>query len=298
MSELADFGLPATLTLAQVKQASALIDGFLSRPEGLVWSPDAAGTPAYMAALPTALSLAGAGPISPGANVVVPYVGPSLDNNNVGETLLLDRVNGAAVESCIIQAVNTSPNSVVLTKVLFAHADACTMEFGLSIMEQKEMPKDRSTTLLSKFPIWSLQSGVGRYGYARRSAQVIGAYQDFNLLAIVSNFGGPPLWIPWATANASINRKMGELWVPAGILLAYYTEVKVWYIAGYSVKNLPFAIKQACANILNVIKETGLGANIRRRDQVGGTATSKFENNLIDVNTREMLRPFAARNLM
>jgi hypothetical protein len=291
------FGIPATTTTALVQQAGALVDGYLARPGGLVWSPDATGAPAYMAALASSITLAVGSPgIAPGANIVVPYSGPSLDNNSVGEVVIVDRTDEDTVEACVITAVSQSaPNTITLQNVQFAHDPGAKMEFGLTLQEQKEMPKDRSTTVLAEGPVMQLLSGVGRYGYGRRSTQVAGNFQEFNLLAAVSNFGGPPLWIPWTVTDASINRLTGEVWVPAGILLAYYTEVKIWYVAGFQKSAIPWNIKQATANIVNVIKETGLGANIRRREMRDGVGVNKFENNLIDFNTREMLKPYHAR---
>lgn len=295
--EYADFGLPSTVTEAVVRQASTLIDQYLARPGGLVWSPDATGAPAYQEALPTSLTLAaGSGGITPGLNIVVPYSGPALDNNSVGEVVIVDKLNEAAIEACVIIAVGNSPNTVTLGTVLFSHVAGTTMELGNVLNEQKELPKDRPITRLSDFPVMQLQSGVGRYGYGRRSEQIMGYFQDFNLLAVVSNFGGPPLWIPWTVTDASVNRLTGELWVPAGILLAYYTEVKVWYVAGFQRSALPYNVKLACATIATTLKETGLGPNIKQRGQRDGVGSQKFENNIIDANTRDMLAPYHARN--
>ncbi len=296
-SEYASFNLPGTTNDGLVQQASALIDGYLARPEGLVWSPDAAGNPAYMAGLASAITLAsGSGGILAGSNVVVPYSGPSLDDNSIGEVVVIDRTVNTKTESCVITAVTKAPNTLTLSVVQFDHSAGASMELGLVIEEQKEMPKDRSVVLLQMHPVMNLLSGVGRYAYGRRSEQVLGNFQEFNLLAVVNTFGGPPAWIPWPVADASINRRTGECWIPAGMFLAYYTEVKVWYVAGYQKSALPYNVKQACANIVLALKETGLGPNIRRRDQRDGVGTQRFENQMIDINTRNMLDPFHARN--
>jgi hypothetical protein len=295
-SEYASFNLASSTNAGLVQQASALIDGFLQRPEGLVWTEDGSGAPCYMnSPSPTLTLTAPSGGISPGTNVVVQYAGPALDNNSVGEVLVLDRTNTGITEACVIQAVGNSPNTVTLQTVQFAHGSGATMEFGLTIQEQREVPKDRSVVLLANPQIMQLQSGVGRYGYGRRSQQIMGNFQEFNLLAVVSAFGGPPLWIPWQTTDAGLNRSTGECWIPAGILLAYYTEVKIWYIAGFQQSALPFNVKQACANIVGQLKETGLGPNIRRRDQKDGVGSQRFENEMIDPNSRDLLRPYHAR---
>jgi len=294
-SEYAEFDLPSTVNPALVLQAGSLIDGHLKRRGGCIWSPDATGLPAYMPALPTSLRLASASAISPGTGVVVSYDGPTLDNNWVGEVVILDRDDEDAVEAVVIQAINSSPKSIQFYTVQFAHGADCTMEFGLTCCEQKDLPNNRPITMLSEWPVMKLLSGAGRYGYGRRSSQVYGNYQDFNLLATVSSFGGPPMWTTWNVDNASVNMNTGEIWVPAGVLLAYFTNVKIWYVAGWKREDLPYDIKRACANLVNILKETGLGANIRRREQTTGTAVSKFENTLIDFDTRTLLQRYHAR---
>lgn len=296
-SEYASFNLPNTINQGMVQQASSLIDGYLQRPEGLIWTADASGAPCYMNAPSASLTLTSTGSFVVGTNIVVPYTGPALDNNSVGEMVVLDRTNVGITEACIIQAVGTSPNTVTLTNVQFPHGSGCKMEFGLTIQEQREVPKDRSVVVLANPQIMQLQSGVGRYGYGRRSQQVMGNFQEFNLLAVVSAFGGPPLWIPWTVTDAGLNRNTSEMWIPAGILLAYYTEIKVWYIAGFQQSALPFNVKQACANICMQLKETGLGPNIRRRDQRDGVGSQRFENEMIDPNTKDLLRPYRTRIL-
>ncbi len=297
-ADYATYGIPSTITEDMVGQATKLIDAFLARPGGLLYSVDYAGNPAYMAGKTTTFTLAApSGGIPSGQNVVVQYSGPTLDNNSVGEVIIIDRLNDNLCEACVIQAVGTNPNTVTLYSVANVHGDGAKMEMGLTLCEQKEMPKDRSTTLLANLPVMNMQSGVGRYGYGRRSQQIAGNFQEFNLLAVVSNFGGPPLWTPWTVGDAGLNRNTGEVWVPAGILLAYYTEVKIWYTSGYSYETLPDQVKFACANVVKALKETGLGANVRNRSTKDGISTQKFENNIIDTNTREMLRPYRARIL-
>jgi len=297
-ADYATYGIAETVTADMVGQATSLINAFLARPGGLLYSVDFAGNPAYMAGKTTSfVLLAGSGGVPSGQNVVVPYSGPTLDNNSVGEVVIIDRTNEDLCEACVISAVGTNPNTVTLYNVQNVHGDGARMELGLTLSEQKEMPKDRSTTLLANLPVMNLQSGVGRYGYGRRSQQISGSFQEMNLLAVVSSFGGPPLWIPWTVTDAGLNRNTGEVWVPAGILLAYYTEVKIWYTSGYSYATLPDQVKFACANVVKALKETGLGPNIKNRETRDGLKSSKFENNIIDANTREMLRPYRARIL-
>lgn len=286
----------AVATETKVRAASQLIDAYLGRPQGLVWVPDALGNPCYMSSPAATQTLKSTGAILPGTSVVVPFTGPGLDGNSVGEVVILDTSSKTLVEACVIQAL--SPGVVTLQSVTNSHAPSCTMDLGLTIMEERELPAQRSIARVAQFPITRLLSGVGRYGYGRRGTQIAGNMQEFNLLAVVSNFGGPPLWIPWTVTNASVSFRTGEIWVPAGVLLDYFTDVRIWYIAGFSASGLPSNIKQACANIILLGKETGLGANIRSRGMRESTTVSKWENNMIDKNTREILDPFKARRFV
>jgi hypothetical protein len=301
-SEVTDYGLPATTTQAQINNASQLIDAFLKRPEGLVWMPDQTGNPCYMAAPTPFLTIKSAQSFSPGSNVTVQYVGANLNSNSIGEVLVLEASNPSNVEACAIVAVNPpvddTPGTITLDTVINSHTSSITMDFGRLITEQREMPENRSVTRCSQLPLLNLRSGVGRYGYGRRSDQTAGDMQEFNLLAVIASFGGPPLWIPWAVANASVEYKSGEIWVPAGVLLAYFSDVKFWYVSGFPFASLDTNVKQACANIIANLGDKGLGANIRTRSLPGSTATTKFENDVIDANTRQMLWPFKARTFV
>ncbi len=291
--DYAAFGLKPTTTADQVQRASAFIDGYLKRAEGLVWLPDASGAPAYMAAPSPQMTLHSAGAIPTGNSIAVPYAGPAFDNNIIGEVVVLDRGNPGAVEACVISAV--APGQVTLSGVKFPHAAGATLDFGLVITEERQLPNERSVARVAATPVMRLLSGLGRYGYGRRSEQKAGDIEEFNLLATVSSFGGPPLWVPWDVGSASVSPFTGEIWVPAGVLLAYYSEVRIRYVGGWSQAGLPGAIKQACANITAVLQETGLGANIRARGSKDGIRTEKFENTLIDADTRQMLEPYRPR---
>jgi hypothetical protein len=300
-SEYADYGVPQATTV-QVRAATKLIDAHLARPEGLIYQTDAAGNPCYMVAPTPKFTLTAGAAISPGSSVVLPYAGARLDNNSIGEVLVLDRTDDTLVEACVIQgltpAVDGNPATITLQTINNSHASGCTMDVGLSICEEFELPDDRSIARMSRPQAISLQSGIGRYGYGRRSQQITGDFQEFNLLAAVSSFGGPPLWIPWSVDNASVNYRTGEVWVPAGVLLAYFTDVRIWYVAGFTQVNLPENVKQACANIILLGKETGLGANIRSRGVMNGITVSKWENNMIDANTRDILKEYNLRRFI
>ncbi|MFI5022784.1 MAG: hypothetical protein ACHQRJ_14180 [Alphaproteobacteria bacterium] len=290
-ADYAGFGIAAA-TADQVQQASMLINGHLKRPEGLIWGADANGAPAYMAGLNAALALSAAAAFAPGSNVQVSLSGPSLGRDAVGEVVTVDRANAGACETCVIASV--APGGLTLQGVSFAHASGATLELGMAILEERAMPKDRSVTRLARWPVVRLLSGLGRYGYGRRDAQTAGELAEYNLLAVVSSFGGPPLWIPFDVSQADVSVATSEVWVPAGALLAYFSEVRLRYLAGWSAAQLPQDIKQACANIVRAILDQGMAANIESYS-AGDTRVKLFSDTLLDADTKAMLAPYRAR---
>ena len=219
--DLDDYGA-STATAAQIQQASAQIDAFLQRREGLLWAPDAAGSPAYMVGMAPALTLTLGTSIAPGLSVVATVNGPTA-MLQVGAVLIADRASSSLVEALTVQAV--LGNQVTFTAVQFAHAVGATLDLGLTITEQRTMPENRPLTMVSRTPVLNVLSGVGRYGYMRRGQDSVGSIDTYNLLAVMSKFGGPPAWEAWTPQANSIDPLTGQIWVPAGVLLAYYTEV-------------------------------------------------------------------------
>lgn len=250
-ADAATYGIDAAVTAAQVMRASALIDDYLRRPEGLVWSPDYAGLPAYMAGMTPSFSLAASGAIAPGTNVQVAVTGMYRTTTLLGEVVILDRATANKAEACVIVASDAT--SVTLDKVALAHNAGAVMDAGLVIVEERQMPSKRSITRVSRPNFVRLMSLQGRYGYGRRSDQMSGTFNEVNLLATLSTFGGPPQWVPVDIGQVDTSPQTGELWVPAGMMLAYYTDVRIRYVAGFPITGLPPAIKIACAQIANGI---------------------------------------------
>ena len=288
------YGIPLA-SAPQVMRASLLIDHYLRRPEGCIWAPDANGIPCYMAAKTASMTLQYAGVISPGTNVTVPITGYTGDNDSiVGDMVVLDRLVPDVTEACIVNAVTA--NSIQLKAVQFTHDGTqvpILLEFGLSVDEELQLPQQRSVTRLSQWPIARLQSGVGRYGYGRRLDQTLGFFYDANLLSTLSAFGGPPVWIPFETPASSLNPQTGDLWVPAGTLLAYYTNIKVRYCSGWSASTLPAQIKIACAALVDALSSGPMGPQVRRF-AAGKTTIDRFADTMLDPDIKSMLRPYMA----
>jgi len=234
----------------------------------------------------------------PGQNVVVQLSG-AVAQLQVGAVLIADIVTPAATEALVVQAING--NSVTFANVQFAHAAAAVLAAGLTIVEQKTMPENRPITMVSRTPVMGVLSGVGRYGYMRRGSDAVGSIDTYNLLAVMSKFGGPPAWEQWTPQANSIDPQTGTVWVPAGVLLAYYTEVRMHYVAGWNYASLPAQIKQACANIVNAIIATSGMPGTMEKIQAGDTSMQRFARQpgvlsslILDDDTKALLQPFRA----
>lgn len=296
-NEVVEYGLPGSTTVPQVVQASLLIDAYLNRPEGLVYGVDYLGQPAYMlgdapqpAGIPRG-TLKSVNAISPGKAVQVtlsPSV--SLTSDSIGSVVILDKATAGVCEACAIQAI--APGGVItLFSVANSHNANCTIDFGMTIFEERELPAERSLARVSR-PIVRLMSGLGRYGYGRRTTQDAGLYTDVNLLAIIQEFGGPPMWIPFDPLMASVTPSARELWVPAGELLAYYSSVRLYYVSGYAQAELPAMIKMATATLVSAISASAVFQGQLKEVKTGTTQFSRFAPSVIDQDTRRMIDNF------
>jgi hypothetical protein len=284
-----------------VAQACQVVDGWCRRPRsGFLWTPDALGNPAYMSRATADLTYNAATAISPGTNVVVPVTGLPVTPAMVGRVVTLDAVNPEACETAIITTVNNPLGTLTLDTVNFSHAAPVALQMGLQIFEERYLPEDRSITRVSQWPVVRVVGGQGRYSYGRRSQQVQGNFSEFNLLAIMQVFGGPPAWVQFDTNLLDINPLTGEMWIPAGILLAYYSDVRLYYVAGWPFANLPDGIKRATANIARNYQFTAgtPGASgLFKKFAAGDTSIERFADLAVDDETVELLTPFRSNLL-
>ena len=273
-----------------------MVNAYLKRPEGLIYQVDGNGTPIYMAgAAPTNVyKLASA--IAPGQNVTMAISPSIVTPYTIGEVWILDAGAPALQEACVVVAV-TPPNMVTFGTVLYAHQSGATASAGLTITEERNLPSKRSIARVAKWPVVNVQSVLGRYAYGRRSDQVGGLYQEMNLLAAVQTFGGPPQWIPvpiaqvdWSGANQN-----GEIWIPAGMLIAYYSDVRIRYVAGFQATALPDCIVQATAAIASaLVVNSNFGGQIKSL-KAAGSQMERFAASNIDADTLAHLAPYVAR---
>lgn len=293
--DYAPYGVPAA-TVSQVVAASALVDGYLRRPEGMIWEPDYTGLPCYMKAMNPRYTFTALNSIAPGKNVPV-VITSKLPNMTdfIGETVVLDRDKPTSTEGSVIQSITPPSNIITLTNVDLAHPAGTKLDLGMCIFEERSLPAKRSIARVSRSPIERLLSGLGRYGYGRRLDQKMGMFNEVNLLASVQAFGGPPMWVPWDVTQASISQPTNEIWVPAGILLAYYSDVRLRYIAGYSAYSMPDLLRSAtAAAILAGLAAPELSGNIKMA-KAGNSAIERFSNTVMDTDLKSQLDEFRAR---
>ncbi|MBV9528250.1 hypothetical protein [Sphingomonas sp.] len=266
-----------------------MLDAYLGRPEGLVWSPDWTGLPAYMAGLSPTLSFTLPSTIVAGQNITINFPAAAAGLADlIGEVFILDRTNAQLCEAVTVSAVDTVNGRITFQKVAQSHAQGATMEAGLVIAEERPLAPRRSLTRAMRAPLVRLLSGIGRYSYGRRSQDNLAPFADLNLLATMQVIGGPPVWTPFDVTQASISVTTGEIWIPVGLLLAYYSDVRIRYVAGYSAAGLPPAVKQACATLLATLGSGNYDPAFKVQ-QAGGTRLERWADSLFDPDTKAML---------
>jgi hypothetical protein len=291
-SDPTNYGVP-NATAVQIQQASVLIDAYLKRTEGLVWTPDSAGNPGWMAALTPRLTLYASAPIAPGSNVVVPVTG-GIQAISVGDALVLDLSNNGASEIVVVGSMTTAPAMLTLVGVVNNHSSGATLDQGMVLKQHKFMPQGRPITTLAYTPVVRLLSGQGRYGYGRRGESSRYEVDEFNLLASLSHFGGPPAWEFFPLQNTGVDAESGQVWVPAGVMLSYYSEINLWYVAGFAQANLPDAIKFACAQLITAglnLPQMGNAKSFK----AGDTQIQMFAATLLSDDAKRQLDPFRAK---
>ena len=288
-ADYADYGIEDA-NAAQVNGACRVVNTYLMRPEGLLYSTDASGAPAYMTNQNPSQTLSVPAQIDPGTQVVITVPNLQFGLQHVGEVAILDRASTSITEACVITAA--SGDNLTLDRVRFTHPASAVVDLGMTILQELPVPANRSTVRISRPPVARLISGFGRYATGRRSQQIAGPDLNTNLLAYVAAFGGPPTWTPFPVEQTDINMQTGEIWIPAGLLLAYYTDVRLRYVSGWSQSNLPTDIKQAVANIVRAaIDSPFFGGNIKVM-KAGDATLERFSASSIDKDTQALLQPY------
>jgi hypothetical protein len=300
-SEYDTFGLPSTVTDGHVMQASALIDGYLRRPQGLAYLTDQDGTPCAMQGATPRMTYTLAA-LSPGNNVTVTVTPANATQDLVGEVMVVD-LDATSIEALVISAV-PAKNQLTFQTVKYSHSSGAKGALGMVITEERALPGKRSVARTMQQPMVSMVSALGRYGYGRRGDNMAGP-SDINLLAMVQTFGGPPQWFPIDVANCGYSAGTGEVWIPAGGLMAYFSEVRMHYIAGFPADSIPLPIKSAVATLVDdlvtaVTTNATLSSDIKSL-RVGDTEIVRVGNSQpvvvqssLDRDTLNLIAPYRA----
>jgi hypothetical protein len=188
-----------------------------------------------------------------------------------------------------------APNLVLRASVLID--TYCKRAMAVtSYTEQLRLPSGRNRVLLSYTPAVALAPATipyvtaqGRYGYPRRASSSMQVFPATSLLELSSIFGGPPQWEDIDVTQIVDNHATGEIWLPPGIYMAQYTEIKITYTAGYVV--VPDAIMAACAYLVFAYLERA--AMMGMKGKV--TALVASDHTLIDADIKAMLDPYRVR---
>lgn len=293
--DYADYGVPAATPRAHVIQAGEIVNQIIKRPEGLIWAPDATGAPAYMAGLAPTMTFTLKAPIAPGTNVTATIAPAIATADMVGDVLVLDRGDKDACEAVVVTAVS-GRDTVTFATIAFNHAGGATLDQGLLITEERALPANRSITRVARLPCVNVLGLQGRYGYGRRSDQIAGDTLDFNIFAAVQAFGSTPAWVPLNPRDASISPGTGEVWVPAGLLMAHFSDVRLRYVAGYAAANIPTAVKAATANLIAAVAGSADVSSQVKMYRAGDTQIVRFGASNVDPDTARMLKPYEARS--
>lgn len=304
-AEYALYGLPETITQSQVMRASSMIDGYLGKQDfGMIYEVDGNGEPAYMSAKTPRLTLTSISSISPGNDVVVPVAGPYA-TLVVGDVLILDKSSAMIREACVIK--NKTLNNLTLANVLFAHSANATLDMDLVISERRNTPVDRNVIQLLQTPVVRLLAGQGQYGYQRRGDSIDFTGIAWNPAIVYAAMGGPPMYelFDINDPNVAIEPDNGIIYYPTGIYTLHYSKVRMSYVAGYSYEGLPSIIKQACADLTNIIAYndsmnlpgaiTGFKQGDTQITRFGGKGASF---SLMDDDIKNRLQQFRARSFI
>jgi hypothetical protein len=123
------YGLSLPLAPGLGELASAIVDSYLMRPEGLVYVQDGNGNPCAMKAAEPSLTYTIEGALTPGSSVVATVSPAIVRPDLVGEVLVLDYQTPSAMEACVV-ASTSGNNQITLANVQFAHAAGATADSG------------------------------------------------------------------------------------------------------------------------------------------------------------------------
>ena len=277
-ADYAAFGVPDA-TVAQVAAASRVFDTFIGKPEGLLWTPDFNGAPAFMTNLTPTLSYANV-TVAAGTGVILTLPYGTFGLQSVGDVVIFDKAG--TCEACVITA---AAGSTITLAYVNANHNAVTMDFGLTISEEV-----RGRMRLSRSPVANILCGFGRYSYDRELRNLSSGFDDFEAL-LITDYGtsGVSNWNQLDTTLWDVNNVTGVIRMP----FHRHEVIRLRYVAGWSQANLPDLVKQCVANIIRNLIDGEIPANIKSV-KAGDSTIVNFNSSLIDDDTRQMAQAFKA----
>jgi hypothetical protein len=95
------------------------------------------------------------------------------------------------------------------------------------------LPGKRSVVRSMQQPIVSMLSCLGRYGYGSRSDHMPPEHGATSIFGHGADRRRTSGMVPIEVANCGFSALTGEVWIPAGGLMAYFSDVRMHYIAGF-----------------------------------------------------------------
>ncbi len=277
--DYAAFGLPATTTPAQANAATRLIDGRIGKPDGLLWSPDAFGNPAWMTNKTATRSYVAATATTPGLNTIT-IKNANFGFGDIGACVLIDRAG--TPESGIISEASGNTITVTTTQ---PHAAGATLEFGMAIAEDAPVRHGRVQTLAS--PLVAVLGVTGSYQGCRQGRS---NYLDWVDQIVGTGLAGT-IWNPFPPSQCDIDPTTGTCTLLPGTVRGGFSRVRLQYIAGWNYTNLPLAIKQACANLILAMMNSEMPTNIKMQKD-GDAEQVSFNSSLFDTDTENLITSY------
>jgi hypothetical protein len=281
----------ADASAAQIAAACHILDGILGKPEGLLWSPDGNDAPAFMTNMSPTRSFKLSAAISPGQGISVSLSGAQFNNSSLGDVVVLDRSTADIAEACVITAV--SGNTITLQNVQFNHAPQATVDFGLTLLEELPLRRGMPFIRAKRFPIAQLLAAFARYGFSQPPVQITDMPVGFAAQLLAQEMGtvAPHAWGQIDISQWDINYATGAITIFPYNLAGTNVDIRLRYVAGWSIDNLPDGIKQAVANITRAIINSPYGSNIKTLKS-GDGMMEWFKPGMIDVDTAALIQPY------
>lgn len=275
---------------AAILRASRLLDAYLGRPEGLVWSPDSVGAPCFMAAAVPSQSWRISGAIIAGSNVPV-RLAWAPQKSIIGQVLTFEPGVDGKTEA--VTVTDVSGSTITLQTIINGHADQVPLSSGLVINETFRPMGIVPKGFLSRKPVARIL-GVGyRFvggpgglspGLGSSLAQRSGLFED-GMGAVPqmlsSGSGALTLLDP---SSINYDEATGEITPGIGL----YTEVRTQYVAGYADGQLPAFVSLACAQLANAMTDD---VGPYKSYAAGDTKVEKFLNSVVSSDVVMLLAP-------